>query len=141
MKILAVDPGMGTGWAFWTDGMLESYGETDHEQFAKDIDPWLFSMDVVVCEDFIITPQTLKKSRQLYSLHLIGFLKYRCLAGGTEFALQKPGDAKQFADDAKLKIVDWYHPTKDGHQNDALRHLLTYLVSNKLISLGVFLNG
>ncbi len=141
MKIFSVDPGMGTGWAFWDDGLLASFGETDHEQFSKDIDQWFARLDVVVCEDYIITPQTLKKTRQLYSLHLIGFLKYRCLAVGTEFVLQKPGDAKRFADDDKLKLLDWWHPTKDGHQNDAIRHLLTYLVSQKLISLGVFLNG
>ncbi len=150
MKILAVDPGMGTGWARWVDGDLEDYGEMDHNEFAADAYETLEMagshwaeppIDLNVCEDYIITPQTLKKTRQLYSLHLIGFLKYLCDINEVEFILQKPSDAKRFADDDKLKLLDWYNPTTDGHQNDALRHLLTYLVSRKLISLGVFLNG
>ncbi len=141
MKIFSVDPGMGTGWAFWDDGLLASFGETDHEQFSKDIDQWFARLDVVVCEDYIITPQTLKKTRQLYSLHLIGFFKYLCRIMDIPFILQTPAEAKSFSTNDKLKALGWYFPTPDGHQNDAIRHLMLYLVNEKQIPLGRFLNG
>ena len=38
--------------------------------------------------------------------------------------------AKSFATDAKLKALDWYERTKDGHANDAARHLVVYLVKS-----------
>ena len=144
MRILAIDPGMMNGWARWEDDDLTDYGEMDHEEFATDVfqsltllGPW----DAVVCEDYLITIQTLKKTRQLYSLHLIGFFKYLCRIMDIPFILQTPAEAKSFSTNDKLKALGWYFPTPDGHQNDAIRHLMLYLVNEKQIPLGRFLNG
>lgn len=78
----------------------------------------------VVCESFTIAAHTAKKTRQYWSLESIGAIRWACMKAGVSFTLQSPADAKGFATDAKLKALGWYTPTKDGHANDAARHLL-----------------
>lgn len=130
MRVFAVDPGAVTGFASWQDGMLHHVEQKPHEEFVR----WATThimfewADVIVCEDFKVTIHTVRKTWQPYSLHQIGWLKYEAIAAGTGFALQTPADAKGFASDNKLKALGWYTPTPGGHVNDALRHLMLYLV-------------
>jgi len=99
----------------------------------------------LIVEDFIITAETLKKSRQTWSLEAIGALRYLVELFGDypipvddgrgliipriSMTLQSPSSAKAFATNDKLRNVGWYVPGK-GHANDAARHLLVYCAAH-----------
>lgn len=142
MVIISVDPGVQTGYAVWDQyqGWLGSFEATDYE-FMK----WIHHYDndtnvVIVCEDFRITPTTLKKTWMPHSLYQIGALKYLSHHRGWEFHLQQPVDAKRLVTDAKLDAIRWRNNTIGGHANDATRHLLLYLLKWKWISPEMFVN-
>ena len=134
-RIFAVDPGKVTGWCFYETGSPSSFtaDEAEHMEFlalARRVIE-LGRCDTVVCEDFIITVNTVRKTQgQLWSLEQRGVLRYLAHEHGVNFKLQRPADAKRFATDKKLRAAGWYRPTAGGHQNDAARHLLTYLASS-----------
>jgi len=88
----------------------------------------------VVCESYIVTANTLKKSRQNWSLEGIGVFRYLARTSDAEFTLQSPADAKTFATDEKLKAMGWHVPGRD-HANDASRHLLLYCLKRRIIPL------
>ncbi|MGH2669320.1 MAG: hypothetical protein ACRDH5_09440, partial [bacterium] len=82
----------------------------------------------VVCESYVITRETLRKTRgENWSLEEIGALRWLCRQHDVLFQLQSPSEGKSFGTDAKLEAVRWRYPTRGGHQDDAARHLLTYL--------------
>ena len=129
--VMAVDPGKMTGVALF-DG-------TNHQSFELDIDVVftklydlvkMYRPAAVICEAFRITVQTAKNTQAPWSLELIGALRLTCLLFDIPFILQSPSDAKGFATDDKLKAMEWYNPSKGGHQNDATRHLMAWLVRN-----------
>lgn len=130
MNIMTVDPGKMTGWAMYTTEVDSfSSGQApwfEHLQWFEDV---YRAFDVVVCESFVITAATIKKSRQNWSLEAIGTMKYLLAKQGRELVLQSPGEAKGFATPEKLKKVGWWLPGKD-HAQDAARHMLTYVVRN-----------
>ena len=129
--VLAVDPGGHTGLAWLLD-----------RQFGSDVVPggrfgfrtWftkaigeIATPLVVVCEDFIITSATARKTAQPDPYRIIGWLELWCDQHAVPFVLQTPAQAKGFGTDAKLKHLGWYCTGNGGHDNDAARHLLTYL--------------
>jgi hypothetical protein len=133
--ILAIDPGLTTGWAnLDPDGGFRS-GETkppilflsDVERMLRGPFPW-----AMVCERYVITPETIKKSRQADPLEIIGTLKYFAEKYQTLIQFQGPAEAKTFATDKKLKALGWFRPGL-GHANDAARHLLCYWVKHGLV--------
>jgi hypothetical protein len=121
--VLAVDPGLKTGWAMLTDAGVFTAGEEHYELFLDRTERWLTSHHshgtsvIVVVERFIITGGTMKKARgdENWSIEQIGVLRYLCRKLGH--------DLEKFAPDARLKIAHWYTPGR-GHANDASRHLL-----------------
>lgn len=135
VTIVAIDPGGTTGIA-----LLDSYAgfdsfqvEGSFEEQANALKYQLTALapDVVVCESFIITPNTGKLSsdeQKYYPLMLIGIIRCWCDTYELEYVAQTPSQRK-FATDDKLKRLGWYTPTKGGHANDAARHLLTYLAN------------
>lgn len=145
MNIVAFDPGKMTGWATFSDN--PDYVAATGEHRAGEM-PWYEAIHwyETLCEDgakfetvvesFIITAETLKKSRQHWSLESIGAMRYLhkryAISGG--FHLQSPAEAKAFATNDKLKKMDWYTVGQD-HARDASRHLLVFAVKNKLIPL------
>jgi hypothetical protein len=143
MLILAVDPGKTTGWAFkntsefqvkYAESMGIQFGEFKWFEFLDRYQAWMMEghIDVTVCESFIITRETLKKTRQNWSLEAIGVMRFLSAQRGKEFVLQSPGEAKKFATNDKLKKIDWW-PTGQDHAQDAARHLLTYVAANSEI--------
>lgn len=128
MKIVAVDPGNVTGIALYEDGAVEAWEVTSTE--APD-EVAAIDSDVIVCESF--TPRPGAKSWQPEALYTIGALRYIAQVERAEFVLQTPANAKAFSTNEKLKALGWYTPTKGGHANDALRHLLLYCASNDLV--------
>lgn len=142
--IVAVDPGKTTGWAVYYEGAFSSGEMEDHMLFADFFEgsltmgPDFAKPTAIVCEDYIVTPETIKKSRQNYSLELIGILRWFSHQAEIPFKLQTPAQAKKFATDDKLKKLDWFKGGK-GHADDASRHLLTYCVNSGIIQPEVFL--
>ncbi len=139
--IISVDPGKTTGWAIRIGEEEPQSGQLPWYDFLDWIDAYIQAavqnrFDVtIVCESFIITPQTIKKSRQHWSLEAIGCLKYWSVKYlRKELVLQSPSDGKSFSTDDKLKNLKWYKPG-NVHANDALRHLLLYLVTKNQIDL------
>lgn len=143
LRIIAVDPGGVTGVRYYdteTGECEPSFGisklrqHKDRLRFCEtveaQIDRWNqespFESVKVVCEDFIITSQTAKKSRQPDAIKIIGALDYICHRHGADLILQRPGDAKRFATDKRLKAAGLWDPGM-RHANDAARHLFLYL--------------
>lgn len=140
--LLAVDPGMMTGWAALIDGEFTS-GEMSMDDFL-DWGRHDFALEnpngsgeetpsEIVSESYIITQSTLRKSRgENWSLEQIGVLRFLAGSWRIPFSTQSPSDAKSFSGDDKLKKLEWYARGK-GHANDAARHLLLYCIKHKLI--------
>lgn len=132
--VLAVDPGGNTGVAWLLDREFGSDVVTGgrfgfHWWFTKSVADVATPL-VVVCEDFIITSATARKTAQPDPYRIIGWLELWCHQHGVTFVLQTPSQAKGFGTDAKLKHFGWYSTGKGGHDVDAARHLLTYLAVN-----------
>lgn len=124
--ILAVDPGVTTGWVLEKDGFQcpgETRGEVAFMAEAYTEMGRAPGQGTVVCEDFVPRPGAL--TWEPASLHLIGFLKGAAHLMGWAFKLQKVGDVKRWATDAKLRRAGWWVPGQD-HARDALRHLMYY---------------
>ena len=133
--VIGLDPGETTGWARIYDGQFMS-----GQAALWDVMEWLWlALDTglrptIFCEDFIITQETAKKSRQTAPLDGIGAVKFMAHYFDLALVMQTPTQAKRFATDEKLMALDWYKPTKGGHANDAARHLMVGLVGQKVLN-------
>lgn len=137
-NVLAVDPGLITGFVVWYDG-IRIEEELQAEQFMLRAASLIENkeVDLVVCERFVISSQTGKFSQAPWSLEQIGVLRFLCLKHNVDFSLQNVSDAKRFATDERLNSIGWKKPKGAGHARDAQRHLLLYLVRNKLIDANI----
>lgn len=138
---IAVDPGKMTGWAIRGGDQSMIAGELEWYTFLEWLESYIEAAVklryevTLISESYIITPATIKKTRQYWSLEAIGCMKYWSLHHlHKDLVLQSPANAKSFSTNDKLKKMNWYLPGK-GHANDALRHLLLYLVTENLIDL------
>lgn len=137
MHIVSFDPGKLTGFADWEDGKLL---ET-RELTTEDVYTWcagifageFFAPDVIVCEAYVISQRTVRGSAQPWSLELIGLLRFVAYETASKFELQQASAAKSFATNDRLKANGFWHVGGEGHANDALRHLVLYLVKARLI--------
>lgn len=138
--LAAVDPGKVTGLSYLviTEEAISqpnAYELTVPEFF--DHFPRTFELSdrddldlVIVCESFQISERTIKTALSLDALDIIGWLKGEQLyKRARPFYQQTPAQAKRFSTDEKLKTLGWFERTKDGHANDANRHLLAWLMS------------
>ncbi len=130
MIYLAIDPGVVSGIAwfdpkegdFWSDelGVLDDVRRCVLDVATDDT-------VLVVCERFIISARTIQTKIYYDSIWFEGWLRLECPAA----VFQTPAQAKKFATDAKLRHLGWYTRTKDGHANDAARHLLVRAAQNR----------
>lgn len=132
---LAIDPGKVCGVAMWHPMealVLKSDELTPLETAKLTLDLWNNSLGqlLVICESFQITERTIKTARQHDALDVIGWLTLESQLKAFELVLQTAAQAKSFSTDDKLKALDWFERTKDGHANDAARHMLRYLMAN-----------
>src|SRR5690242_3765635 len=100
--VLAIDPGLVSGWATWSDGRYEA-GEDGPFPTLDGAEGWLarhagYDGALLVVEAYIVTTETVKKSRQYWSLEQIGALKWRAHVHGVRMMdpLPKPSQAKRF---------------------------------------------
>lgn len=132
IRIFGVDPGLATGWCFYDAEEqvihLQESGPQSFYRFALNaIEMW--EAQVVVCESFIITPATAKKTQQPWSLELIGVLRYLCWQCDVTFHLQPPSIKRYVTNDA-LKSAGWWLRGSAGHAHDAARHVAFYCAQN-----------
>ncbi len=134
--VIGIDPGLKTGVCV-VDTRFPSIIQSDEFDLEEYV-PWLdfvlreYPQDnvVVVCERFVITPQTHKNGQATWSLENIGVAKSAVLRahGNLDLFRLSSTDAKLFSTNAKLKAVDMWHKGGAGHANDALRHAMRYMV-------------
>lgn len=135
--IIGIDPGLMTGFGIVDKDTLEvvdsqeigswwDVGKRVHNIF---IDNDSLNYEVVI-EKFTITTQTGKKSQQPFSLKLIGAIEYLCYRYDVMCTEQTPAEAKNFSTNDKLRNLELWHVGGAGHANDAMRHILVYMVKN-----------
>lgn len=130
--IFGVDPGLATGWCLYdVYEQTVDLGETDPQSFYRHAADAIEmrGVDVIVCESFIITPATAKKTPQPWSLELIGVLRYLSWACSVTFQLQPPS-IKRYVTNSALKAAGWWLPGSAGHAHDAARHVAFYCAQN-----------
>lgn len=136
IRLLAVDPGGTTGWAWWETATHRF----DSGEEADWLD-WMYNRlpeyDLIVIEKYTITMKTAKLSQQTDALRLTGALEYDAYPYH-KVIITTPAEAKSFSTDDKLKRMGWYRPGK-GHANDAARHLLLTAVRRGLVDPAIFL--
>lgn len=140
-NLIAIDPGETTGWFSWDvrDDLI-TCNQLPWFEFLLSFEMYLrdYPYATVICESYTITMQTLKKSRQNWSLEAIGVIKY--LMGKNRFAtpeslvFQSPGETMSFSTRDKLEKLGWWFPGKQ-HGQDAARHMLKFSVDRGLIEL------
>lgn len=144
MTYYAIDPGKVSGVArasIWsTMTMAPEISQVD-EIHVDGIYDWLSEyLDVggiphpdpriVIVENFTLHSASTNSS-QPDALHIIGAIKFLANKHGFTLVLQPPSN-KKFCDNAKLKSLGWHHPSKGQHQNDAIRHIVYYLLFHEM---------
>lgn len=137
MMIIAIDPGLMTGLA-WYDAPTGRWGT--EELTYPDVIPRLqhlllganmFNADdrvYVACEKYVMLPGP--KSSQPEALMHMGAIEWVCRREQVPLTWQFPREAKTRAPDTVLRRIGWYKKTKDGHANDAARHVIEWLACN-----------
>ena len=127
--LVSLDVGKVTGAAVWIHSLpteittSEIPSRYEVRDFVKGIYESDYKMSIA-CENFVISQRTIKTAQDHNALRLIGWLDLWCEENGVPFTLRNAAAAKSFATDDKLKALNWYVATKDGHANDAVRHAL-----------------
>lgn len=132
--VVSLDVGKVTGAAIWIHTMpmdlitLEIPSRYEVRDFVKTVYESDYKMSIA-CENFVISQRTIKTAQDNNALRLIGWLDLWCEEHRVQFTLRNAAAAKSFATDDKLKALDWYNRTPDGHANDAARHMLVEIRS------------
>ncbi len=135
MKIIAVDPGLISGVSVYNtvSGAFETH-EVSFWISAVDFVLKLYEKGDVVClERFVINAATAKKTPELSALNANATIEWFLFQQDQAPVFELPVTAKKLISDDALRNVGWYRATKGGHSNDATRHLLVYMLKNKLI--------
>lgn len=122
---IAVDPGEMCGLAAChSDGSLAFAMESPPFETVS----WVHAKPLIapnchlIVERYVITMQTAKMTRQYDALETIGALRFVARQRSMTFEMQSRSDRTKVLD-SWLKHLGWWMRTKDGHANDAARHL------------------
>jgi hypothetical protein len=143
MNLIAVDPGKVAGVALLTGPRLNTATFLSYEL------PWLDAIDELeryvygtppasahmAVERFTITAHTAKHTQQVDALEMIGACRVLARRNHIEFWMQSPGE-RNIATRAILQARGWWFPTKDGHRNDAAKHLLVLALRLGIVDPG-----
>lgn len=138
MRYVVVDPGLKTGVVEFTPSTRRfsafELGAFQFMEYCENMESrYVYDSMRIICESYIVTTSTAKKTQQLWSLKHLGTLQYLCYKHSWEFYTQNP-DERMFSTDVKLKALGWYTEGLEGHANDAARHLLRYLWDKKRLT-------
>lgn len=138
MKVLAVDPGMKTGIAYYEDGQFDSAQANTYEDAVDMLTSmvWEHKPDVLICEGFDIDRNTHKKDATAYpqTMDLIGACRLLAYQYDIPF-LRQSRTCKAFGTNEKLRTLGWWKKNSEGHDHDAARHVLHYLVTQRHIPI------
>jgi hypothetical protein len=145
-RLLCIDPGETTGWAFFQDGILGQWGQietvTMNKQPKWDTLEELFMETEpthIVCEDYRVYAHKLERhsNSQVVTLRLIGGIDLMCYENRPQedeitwrplpLCYQMATQAKGFVTDDRLKGWDMWQSSMK-HARDAIRHGLYYLI-------------
>jgi hypothetical protein len=129
---IAVDPGKMCGLAAcFDDGSYAfSMDAPPYETVNWVVEKIATNFAKIIVERYMITPATIKMTREYDALETIGALRYVARRKGIKIELQSRGDRLRVTN-AQLKRLGWYTQTSGGHANDAARHLwLGFMRSN-----------
>lgn len=134
-RVLALDPGETTGFAYFMDRELITSGQLPTGSTLRAV-PILegeifdeFSPDVIVCEEYRIYQWRAKHhaGSDLHTARLIGVIECLCVQQHIPIRKQSAHIAKEFCTDAKLK--DWgMYVAGQRHARDAIRHACYYQI-------------
>jgi len=141
--IVAVDPGKMSGVAYFRPdaiGLPDAFfsWQTDTWAAVRWIERYLefTRVEAVICEDYVITHETLKKTRgENWSLESIGALRYVSFKAEVPFTTYTAGESKRFSTDSKLERAGLWNPTAGGHANDAARLIMLHLAKTRRLDL------
>ena len=134
MKILALDPGLSTGWSIWEGKQLTAFGTlvSTRPNFSE-LYSWLSTLDknfdLVICERYIIRPRTAggfdHSWNSGYTLQIIGAIKSWAFQHNVKIVeqnsdIKKPAHAWAFGTPYKKK--------KNQHHIDSMLHAIYYMV-------------
>jgi hypothetical protein len=124
--ILAIDPGLCSGWAILHPlGFLSGEIDGGYIPLVDETNEKLDMFDLVVVEEYVVDSGTSKKTRSYEAFYAIGTLQWLCHVNNIPFVIS-PRTAKSFDKNGdKLKRLGWWRPGHGGHANDAARHLLS----------------
>ena len=138
MKYVCIDPGKLTGLALLSSEngeqpIIEEALELSQFEACAWIKEQLevHSGNVkVICEDFIISERTAKKSTKdtRFSLEIIGYTRVLCKNAKIPFVLQTPATMKTFFGDWSLRDFNLWSKGGEGHKRDSLRHGTYFLL-------------
>lgn len=130
MRIIAIDPGVTTGFCYAE--LDEDLGKVEYDPFQwKDEvnDLWErlyeFKPDVIICEDFEHRRGNYQGGLNLFPVQLIGVTRLFSLNEGVPIFLQKAAQGKSYYTDPILKQLNLYR-RGIPHGMDASRHLLQW---------------
>jgi|BioPla2DNA2_1021312.scaffolds.fasta_scaffold122969_2 hypothetical protein len=135
-KLLTIDPGETTGWAFFKYGELSTTGQIviDKHNLADSIEPLMNDIQptVVVLENYRVYPWKMKQHSwsNLFTPQLIGAIQYLCSQRKIPVYLQMANQAKTFCTDDKLKTWGFWR-RGEKHARDAIRHGCYWLLFNR----------
>ena len=141
MRVLAVDPGGTTGFALYDGGaqyeVHDAWDKTGQMTALMQVESFLkgSGLDVLVCESFVISMGTMKKTREgsNTAIEIIGALRWLTWKHEVKFVTQSPADAASFMTPEKLRALGWWTKGSD-HARSASKHLALYLVREKQIA-------
>lgn len=139
ITVISLDPGRTTGHAKGVieDGLMTVFsGQTEFTHRMLYIQLKIVRPDVLIVEQFEFRHgKRAAHGLDMYPKELIGVCELYAQCNGEDaatpcdFRLQNPGYAVgdgAYYNDTRLKAGGLYKPTKGGHANDALRHLLMW---------------
>lgn len=118
-RYIGVDPGLVTGIAVYEPGVWFESKELTRGQVMIYLRHIVREGDVVLIERFIVTMQTIRKTRQNDAQQIIGAVQELCRQRKAFCLVESPAPAKRIAPDSLLKKLNWHKITKDNHANDA----------------------
>lgn len=137
--LVGVDPGKVTGVAIWWSPdhydsehtEIES-AEVEHPGSVPAVIKRMLDGErpaLLACERFKQPQGPVHMSAQPDAAQVVGMMRSLAEELHVRCVYQSPGPAKKIAPDALLRRIGWYVKTRDGHDNDARRHVLLLAAS------------
>lgn len=150
-RFIGVDPGKVTGLVSFNaqeNFLLPIWGiehwQLDHIAVGAWFEQWktlngMSHQDTIVAmESFIVTPGSVKKNFQSYSLETIGLVRYFVETAGLQLRMSAPSAHKKLITDDVLKRAGLWFPS-EGHACDAARvSLHVAIVDHKLLQKSLY---